>query len=262
MGFEAPNNSAKEGMSKRVEDLRKTDNKYEDSIHDLAVAEDEHRGELKSDGFVERDLLNKYGDKHSTVVLEKIEAEKKKWIDEMTGLRNKNAFNEELPNIVSLELRSGQHCAMLMLDFDHFKKVNDEYGHDAGDQALKQLATIIKNSVRNSDLMYRYGGEEFVVFLPDTDSSQARIVAEKIRANAADSIMHINANSQGDLEQKEIILKKTISIGMVSSDQLDAWKDNGKNNSESIRDEMLKKADSALYEAKNGGRNRVNVWNE
>lgn len=252
--FPSPKIEGSEEIRKRVVSLRETDNPYEDSIHDLIAVEEKHREELKQDGFTGVEILNKYGDKHSSVVLEKIEAEKKKWIDELTGLRNRNAFNAETPQILSLESRSRHECAMIMLDFDHFKKVNDEYGHDAGDQALRQLAQIIRDSVRSSDFVYRYGGEEFVIFLPDTDSEKGKIVAEKIRASAENAEIYVNVG------QNEIVLHKTISIGIVDSDQLDAWKNAGEHDFELMRDEMLKKADSVMYDAKNQGRNRVVVF--
>ncbi len=102
-------------------------------------------------------------------------------IDELTGIYNRREFNLQLKN--ELE-RSGRysHCfTLLLLDIDHFKKLNDTYGHQAGDEALQTIAALLKQEFRDLDRVARYGGEEFIVILPETSSSIAYAVAERIR---------------------------------------------------------------------------------
>ena len=125
---------------------------------------------------------------------------------------------------------------MMMLDLDHFKMVNDTYGHDAGDTVLKALAKVLRQSVRTSDLVIRFGGEEFLIILVDTPSSDADMVAEKIRA--AVEALTVQAGT--------VVLRKTISIGLSDfpTDSDTFW-------------QAVKFADVALYQAKEGGRNRV-----
>jgi two-component system cell cycle response regulator len=120
---------------------------------------------------------------------------------------------------------------------DHFKQVNDTYGHDAGDAVLKQLAEIIIKTVRSADLAARFGGEEFVVLMPETDKKQSKDAAERLRK--------IIENHDFKLPNGETI-KKTASFGVSFLDELG---DSGQ--------ALLKRADEALYKAKNGGRNRV-----
>jgi diguanylate cyclase (GGDEF)-like protein len=264
MSFEQPifdSEKNKEEQRKKIIDLKDTDNYHEDSIHDMALAEDQQRELLKSLHITDEETLNKLGDVHSDVIYEAIVAKKENWIDEMTQLRKKTAFNQEVPQMLSLETRFNQECSMLVLDLDFFSKVNNEYGHLAGDQVLKVLAQKIKNSVRKSDFVYKYGGEEFVVFLPNTNSVKALVIAEKIRKNIEDTSVSIKSVNQ-DAMGGNLMIKKTISIGIVGSDQLESWRENNaKRDFERIKEEMFLKADKALIDAKNSGRNKFVLWN-
>ncbi|MDR3213028.1 MAG: diguanylate cyclase [Azoarcus sp.] len=156
--------------------------------------------------------------------------------DPMTGLKNRRFLEEYIDTLTANVRRKQTNVAILMLDLDHFKMVNDTYGHDAGDAVLKALANVIKITVRASDIVIRYGGEEFMVVLQDASSSDALNVAEKIRASVA--AMQINHNG--------VVLQKTISIGIASfhGDSCTFW-------------QAVKFADVALYHAKEAGRNRV-----
>ena len=127
-----------------------------------------------------------------------------------------------------------------MFDIDHFKRVNDTHGHDAGDDVLRELAARTLNSVRSVDLVARQGGEEFVVVMPETDLAIAASVAERLRVAVAREAFTVKADGQK--------LTVTISIGVTSAA---AGGDD--------RERMLKRADIALYTAKNQGRNRVVV---
>ena len=245
--------AAAEEMRRRVEQLWDTDNSYEDSVYDLAVFEDQKRDKLLQSGMP-IPAIAEYADDHSTTKLENLEIKKERWLDKMTGLRNKNAFMDEVKQFLAYEKRLGQESSFLMLDFDHFKSVNDLYGHKAGDEALKQIAQIMKKEVRTSDAVYRYGGEEFIIYLPNTVSIQALVLAERIR----------NAVEQADItvtdqEGKSVVIKKTISIGCVGTDQIDA-------KNVEIDDLLIStyanSADRALYASKNSGRNRVTLYSE
>ena len=156
--------------------------------------------------------------------------------DPMTGLNNRRFLEEYVETLTAYVRRKQMHVAILMLDLDHFKMVNDTYGHDAGDAVLKALANVIKFSVRASDIVIRYGGEEFMVVLQETSISHALGVAEKIRA----SVEAMQINHAG------VVLQKTISIGIADfpGNSNTFW-------------QAVKFADVALYHAKEAGRNRV-----
>jgi len=160
--------------------------------------------------------------------------------DALTGLYNRHYLNSHLGNMVKQSLKNNKSLALMMMDMDHFKSVNDTYGHDVGDMILKQLAALIIESSRSAELAARFGGEEFVVLMPETDEQSAIQAAERIRALIETTPFKIN--DKGDT------INKTLSIG-VSSLHPDG--DSGES--------LLKRADEALYEAKHGGRNQVKV---
>jgi diguanylate cyclase (GGDEF)-like protein len=159
----------------------------------------------------------------------------------MTGLHNRRFLEEYSESLVAQMQRRDAPMSLVMLDLDYFKQVNDTYGHDVGDQVLKDLAKILKSSVRTSDFVIRYGGEEFLLVLLDATREAAAQVAEKIRASVE---AHTFKTSGGTL-------KKTISAGVAEfpRDGEAFW-------------QTLKFADVALYSAKDGGRNRVVEFDE
>lgn len=240
----------------RVDKLKKRDNHYEDSVYDLAKAEDEFRKDLAAEGIGGK-TADKLADKFSDETLGKIEANKERWMDLLTGLRNRNAYEEEIPQLLSMEKRKNQNCSFLMIDLDHFKNVNDSFGHLFGDKVLKKIADLIKDQVRASDIVYRFGGEEFVVFLSDTASTDAQELAERIRAAVKNYSLDI-------INEKEenIRLNKTLSIGVVGTDQLKDWDKYGEKNAKEFLNNMIKFADIAVYAAKAGGRNQVVPYSE
>jgi diguanylate cyclase (GGDEF)-like protein len=128
----------------------------------------------------------------------------------------------------------GNPCAVLLLDIDHFKSINDTLGHQAGDQCLQTVGKIIASNIRNVDRAGRIGGEEFVVLMPDTTSEMARMVGERLRAAIANAEMHYAGGEP-----------LTASIGVAVADISDTV------------DSLLARADRALYQAKRQGRNRV-----
>ena len=160
--------------------------------------------------------------------------------DGLTGLYNRHYLNTHVTNMVQESIRNKKPLALMIMDMDHFKQVNDTYGHDAGDMVLKQLAGIIVNIVRSTDLAARFGGEEFVILMPETDTQAAMITANRVREQVEATPFKINADGQ--------TISKTISIGVAT---LHMQGDTG--------EELLKRADTMLYEAKNGGRNQVKM---
>ena len=153
--------------------------------------------------------------------------------DALTGLPNRLAANERLRGEFARLRRSGQPYCVLLLDVDHFKAVNDRHGHEAGDRALAAVGQALQKMVRGSDFVSRFGGEEFMALLPETDTAQGCKVAEKIRAGIA----QMEAGPAG---------RVTVSIGISQAHAQDA--------SEA---DALRRADGYLYEAKKGGRDRV-----
>ena len=160
--------------------------------------------------------------------------------DGLTGLYNRHYLNTHLANMVKQALRNGKHLSLMILDMDHFKFVNDTHGHDAGDMVLKQLAKLMIDSSRSSELAARFGGEEFIILMPETEPTAAASAAGRMReiVEAAD----FKINDKGDT------IKRTVSIGVAN---LHPDGDSAES--------LLKRADEALYEAKNSGRNKVKV---
>ncbi|MCC4116452.1 diguanylate cyclase [Aromatoleum toluclasticum] len=156
--------------------------------------------------------------------------------DAMTGLNNRRFLEEYVDTLVATARRRKIELALLVLDIDYFKMVNDTYGHDAGDMVLKSLAVVLRTSVRASDMVIRFGGEEFLIVLQETEAENALRVAENIRATVEDLKIQIGG----------AVLQKTISIGlaMFPEDSETFW-------------QAVKFADVALYRAKDDGRNRV-----
>jgi len=154
--------------------------------------------------------------------------------DQLTGIANRAMFDEILEEELERCRRDGLPLALLLLDIDHFKKVNNTYGHQAGDTVLKKVATALDNSVRKVDLLARYGGEEFAVIAPNCKTATASNLAERLRAAVE------------KLEGGEIANTITISIGASFA----LWPDQPK-----IAEEIIASADARLYEAKKAGRN-------
>jgi diguanylate cyclase (GGDEF)-like protein len=166
-------------------------------------------------------------------------AERRAATDGLTGLASRRAVEETFKRMVSQAGRTLSPLTLLMLDLDHFKHINDEFGHGRGDEVLAAAAAAITGAVRSSDFAGRYGGEEFVVLLPETTAEGGRVIAEKIRTAVA------------GLRVPAVSRPITVSIGVAALP-------------EHARDtETLQRAaDRALYAAKNAGRNRVVVFHQ
>jgi diguanylate cyclase (GGDEF)-like protein len=161
--------------------------------------------------------------------------------DGLTGLTNHRTFQQRFEEMLQRAQRHDHKVALLLCDVDHFKKVNDNYGHPVGDEVLRRVAKVLQDVPRKIDVPARYGGEEFVVALDNVDVVQARSVAERIRTEIAKIVV--------DTEKGP--LSVTESIGVA------AFPDDGKD-----RATLIERADLALYQAKHGGRNRVVTWGE
>lgn len=158
--------------------------------------------------------------------------------DSLTGIGNRHALENSFMREIKLAKRHHQALSVLMIDVDHFKRVNDSVGHVNGDETLKQIVKSIQQTLRETDQVFRYGGEEFVALLHNTGAHEAKVIAERIRINAAMSPV--------TLDNQDLFC--TVSIGIGCFNGLESGK------------ELLEKADAALYQAKNSGRNRVEVW--
>src|SRR6185436_12378138 len=158
--------------------------------------------------------------------------------DQLTGLFNRRYMSRHLGTLISNAAATGKPVSFLILDIDFFKKINDTYGHDVGDDVLREFANRVSHNVRGIDLACRYGGEEFVVVMPDTDMTFAYMVAERLRQSVADIPFKI-AVPPGQITV-------TISIGVTASE-----------GSADTAEALLRRADQALYRAKRDGRNRV-----
>jgi diguanylate cyclase (GGDEF)-like protein len=161
--------------------------------------------------------------------------------DMLTGVLNARAYYVACENLILMAKRTGQPYAVLFIDLDHFKLVNDTYGHSAGDAVLKAVASCLGRSIRQSDALGRIGGEEFSIFAPNTDKNGAMQLAEAIRA----AVESLNP-SIGERN-----LKVTASIGVATcSGHVEAMQ------------AIQQKADQAMYVAKSLGRNRVSAFDE
>jgi len=163
------------------------------------------------------------------------QALKMAFTDPLTKANNRTAFNDSLLREIKRAHRSGSHLSLIFVDVDHFKSINDQYGHECGDLALASVAAWLKDSVRGSDAVYRYGGEEFVILLSDTDIDGAMVIGERIRADIESHTLAYGMD----------VLNLTASLGVATLKGDDTV------------DSLLKRADAAMYRAKKLGRNRV-----
>ncbi len=188
------------------------------------------------------ELLNKELEKKVIERTKKLKDTQKKLIeqanrDPMTNLYNRRYFNEIIKSLLLIAKRTSQLFSLIIIDIDDFKNVNDTYGHSVGDRVINDLADIFRNTVRNSDISVRFGGEEFVIILPNTHLKEAEIIAKKLKDIVENNTIILKDGSR---------IKFTISLGVSQIQQDD----------ESV-ETVLHKADEALYQAKNSGKNKI-----
>ncbi|MGE0755077.1 MAG: PleD family two-component system response regulator [Alphaproteobacteria bacterium] len=219
----------------------------------VLVDEDDQRIMLKALEMGMNDYLTVPVDRNEMAVRLKTQIRRKKYqdalksqyqqsmsmavTDGLTGLYNRHYLNIHLENMVQQSLQHHKNLALAIMDMDHFKSVNDTYGHDAGDLVLKQLADRIIQAARSTDLIARFGGEEFVVLMPETDPQNALNAASRLRELVENTPFRLDDGTE---------LTRTVSIGIANlHPEGDA------------PEALLKRADEALYSAKHSGRNTV-----
>lgn len=160
-------------------------------------------------------------------------------MDGLTKLLNRKSWEEQLEQEFERQQRYEQDCTLIIFDIDHFKKVNDNYGHPAGDEVIRQTADVMRQCTRKTDICGRYGGEEYVILLPNTNVDSAEVLAERIRKKIESKTVHY----------EDLSINYTVSLGLSGFDKNlaspTAWIDS---------------ADQALYQSKEGGRNQYTVF--
>ena len=168
------------------------------------------------------------------------ELERTARLDYLTGIFNRRAIEDLASRAISASRRHGIPLAIMIVDVDHFKRINDEYGHDAGDQALIETVRRMRHIMRSEDLVGRLGGEEFVAVMPDIDLGSAHAAAERLRRSFSDFPMTISGNA------RPVEVTLTVSVGVASLEPHDL-----------LFSHLLRRADRAMYAAKAAGRNTV-----
>lgn len=162
-------------------------------------------------------------------------------LDSLTGLLNRRSFEQESARLMARAIRTGEPVAAIMIDVDFFKRINDLYGHQAGDEVLRRMAVLLRSVISKGNCLARYGGEEFCIMLSDTDEAGAVLLAERIRLSYL--ALRIQWNDE--------VLNGTLSAGVADSRALGA-----------DLSAMVGAADMALYRAKNEGRNRIAAYSD
>lgn len=195
----------------------------------LSLKEIEYMDELAKQSAITLNRANTYSEilKHAT-------------LDALTGFYNRHQLEERIKQEIATSHRQKTPLCAIMTDIDFFKKVNDTYGHAAGDIVLQAVAKVMRSSLREYDVAGRYGGEEFVILLPFTKLEEAKMVAERLRKSVEDKTVDI---SKADSETKEISVTISVGVNELTNDE-----------------DLIKNADRALYEAKETGRNKVVVY--
>ncbi len=220
-------------ISKCAEKIESADN-----IQDIVKLKDSVVGEMQKVRQHSRTLQDELEEhrKNSIVLAKKLEqSEAQALVDPLTGVLNRGAYNLKMGQMIHEFKRYKEEWALLILDIDHFKKFNDDHGHHVGDKVLKSVTGTVRNSIRISDQIFRYGGEEFVVLLSRINTKTASQLAEKI-------CREVERDYFVDGDKK---LQVTISIGVAIV---------GKDDTELS---LFERADKAMYRAKNNGRNQV-----
>ena len=156
------------------------------------------------------------------------------FIDSLTGVKNRTAFDSNFSRDVEYSHRKSSELSLIVLDIDLFKRINDNYGHIVGDNVLRQVAQCAEQTIRSSDALYRYGGEEFAIVLNGTDEAGALLLAERIRQNVEALVFE---------SLKDVRISVSLGVAVLQEDE--------------SADHLFERADDALYQAKQNGRNRV-----
>ena len=159
--------------------------------------------------------------------------------DIVTGLKNRRAFNEELSRLFAQRQRLGGHFSLMMIDIDDFKNLNDTHGHLSGDVVLRSVGHVLSTTLREMDIVCRYGGDEFVAICPGAKLQEAAVAAERVRQAVANATVSLKRGS----------LQVTISLGVAEVTTAE------------IAESLIQRADDALFAAKHAGRNGIHLHN-
>lgn len=183
--------------------------------------------------FIKRKWLHTTEQLEEEIKYKTQQLEEQTYLDILTGTKNRKSYNEKIKEHISLFNRYEHKFSLLMLDIDNFKHVNDIYGHKIGDKVLIELVNIINSRIRKNDYLFRVGGEEFVIILPEIDFKSAKLAAEDIRKTIENKLTSLNNETV------------TVSIGLTIVEENDT------------EDLIFTRADKLLYRSKNEGKNRV-----
>ena len=209
-------------------------------IVSLLVAENER---MRRDSHELKEKLEDSKQQIDTLRSNLLQAEEVVLRDPLTGVGNRRCFDISIEKAIAESRETGAHLSLVMCDIDHFKRVNDAFGHQVGDEIIKMFSRVIEASVRDGDTVIRYGGEEFAVILPKAGQEAAKSIAERIRRQFESKKLTLR-----DTNQK--IGQMTASFGVAeyrSGDDAEL---------------LVQRADAKLYDAKSGGRNRVAAYGE
>ena len=220
-------------MSKSSETtLNNLESLSEDELRMIIIEMFAERNDNHIENDLLQDLVRRYVDLNHRLKDTLVEVEKLSNTDQLTGLNNRHYFVKAFERERRRYERYGDLFTLIMFDLDHFKLVNDHYGHDIGDEVLKKTAYLTRICFRDVDIIARWGGEEFIVLISDTDLEEGLKVAERLRETI-------------DIYDFDTIGHKTISLGVAEIAHRDTM------------EMVIKRADEALYEAKSSGRNKV-----
>ncbi len=195
-----------------------------------------------------------------TLVLENIRLYEASITDGLLNIYTNKFFQKSLENEIKNAIRYNYNFSLLFIDVDDFKIINDKYGHQVGDEALKNISSIIKKNIRESDIFARYGGDEFSIILSHCDLKNAKKIAYKIKENINNNcVLRNNLKIKSDKKDSRINLSIGISIG-IATFKPEKYKDKKKIDFKFQKDLLLKRADSALYKAKENGKNSIMVY--
>lgn len=172
-------------------------------------------------------------------------------VDELTGLHNRRFFFPEAQAVLTRAIRYKQSFSVMVIDVDRFKEVNDSYGHMAGDYVLEKVARILEKQIRDADMLCRFGGEEFMFAMPNTNTKEAQNLAERIQAAIHDTRWLYEGKP----------MRITMTAGIADTESIDALINN-KKGTEVLLEELIKQADRAMYFGKENGRDQIRVFKD
>ncbi len=219
-----------DGISTTLEDMRQDKRAEEDELRAQITQLIMHNQALKTHTAQAEERLQK-----QTALIKDLQDKLR--MDPLTGLYNRRALEADLAREITRARRYGFPLSILMADLDHFKRINDNNGHQVGDRVLQKLAEIFRDTVREVDFLYRYGGEEFVIILPHTSCENAIVLAQRLKTRVEKHVFTVRR------EGLKIVV--TISLGCAEL------------HPEESKESLLSRTDRALYRAKETGRNRV-----